>query len=379
MYPRVPITVLAVLGVVAGACSDSADGPGEGLASGDGYSVAGALSEIPASAGTESLLVQTGDLVAASEAAGVERPDRLDVDAVFDWIGPLTGVVAEGEEPAPIFVPVAEVFNQERMAQIEEYDDALGWSLLDADAFVEMSTPPDGFAVVSGDFDDGSLSAGLEAVGDDGVVTFGEGDDHEVGPPTAVSRIGVPLRLAQDGDRIAASPSTPLVEDWLAGSDGSLADDESLADVAGALDDADVLAAVLTNSGPMDVANVIGRSASPEVAEELIEERMAQLPEASYDNVGIGWGVDDDGEAAITVAYHFADEDDASAAVGSMRRLYEEGESFQTAQPLSDLVTVVDVTADGEVVSVSLAVPDDSRPAAVYRMLETRDLPFISP
>ena len=167
---------------------------------------------------TDGLMVQTGDLVAATELAGLERPSEPDIDAVASWIFPLTGLPRE-DEFAPLFVPLGQVFNYQSLRDIAEFDTALGWSLVDANAFVEQSTPPESFAVITGDFDETTLNPDLTEVAD-GVVSYGEGEDFETnlsGDPNPVDRLGRPVRLAWDGDRIAASFSTPFVQQWLAG------------------------------------------------------------------------------------------------------------------------------------------------------------------
>jgi len=107
---------------------------GSGLRSGDGYSVEAALAELPASVGTDGLLIQTADLAAATELSGLERPTGFGIDELSGWILPLTGVEAEDQPVAPVFVPLAEVFNRQQIARIEEFDEELGWSLVDVDA-----------------------------------------------------------------------------------------------------------------------------------------------------------------------------------------------------------------------------------------------------
>ena len=47
-----------------------------------------------------------------------------------------------------------------------------------------------------------------------------------------------------------------------------------------------------------------------------------------------------------------------------------------TNQPISESVTIEDIASAGDVVSVSLSVPDDSRPQVIYDMLLLRDLPL---
>ena len=372
---RLAVSVLVLL---APATVPPSDGSSLHLSSGGDYTVLGALAELPASTETDALLVQTGDLVAATELAALERPSEPDIDAVASWIFPLTGLPRE-DEFAPLFVPLGQVFNYQTLADIAQFDDALGWSLIDADAFVEQSTPPESFAVITGDFDESTLNPDLTEVAD-GVVSYGEGDDFETnlsGDPNPVDRLGRPVRLARDRDRIAASFSTPFVQQWLAGADETLADDAELAAVATALDEADVVAAVLTRveSGFDQLGS--SQPLSSEVVAQLQDRFQNQVPSAPFDAVGFGWNVLD-GEAAITVAYHFSSAEEAADSVASLERLYREGESLVTRQPISELVTIEDIVAAGDVVSVSLSVPDDSRPQVIYDMLLRRDVPFVS-
>ena len=348
------------------------------LSSGDDYTVLGALAELPVSTDTDGLMVQTGDLVAATELAGLERPSEPDIDAVASWIFPLTGLPRE-DEFAPLFVPLGQVFNYQYLRDIAEFDTALGWSLVDADAFVEQSTPPESFAVITGDFDETTLNPDLTEVAD-GVVSYGEGEDFETnlrGDPNPVDRLGRPVRLAWDGDRIAASFSTPFVQQWLAEPDETLADDAALAGVATALDEADVVAAVLTRVEPGFDQLGSSQPISSEVLAELQDVVQDQVPLAPFDAVGFGWNAVD-GEAAITVAYHFSSADGAADSVASLEKLYREGLSMVTNEPISESVTIDEIAATGDVVSVSLSIPDDSRPQVIYDMLLRRDLPFIS-
>jgi hypothetical protein len=368
-----------VLVVVAAA---GAGGDSSRLSSGDDYSVRGALAEVPTAAvGDELTEIRTADLAAATEQLDLERPAAAaDFEAVWEWLAPLTGVASgEGADPefAPLFIPLGEVFNYRQLREISEYDEALGWSLVDVDAYVEYSTPPRTFAVVTGDFDDATLSPELVEVSD-GIVSYGDGDDGEVNPeePNAVDRVGRPLRLAQDGDRIAASLMTALVAEWVAGPDETLADDDALSSVADALDDADVVAAVLTSvEGGLQYLG--GGTLTPAQLARIEQQVEQQVPAAPYDAVGFGWGIDG-GEAMITVAYHFSSDDEASDAVDSFELLYTEGVSLVSRQPISDLVTLEDVTADGDIVSVSLTLPAGSRPQIIYQMHIQRDLPFVS-
>ena len=219
------------------------------LSSGADYTVLGALAELPASTDTDGLFVQTGDLVAATELAGLERPSEPDLDAVVSWINPLTGLPREAESFVPLFVPLGRVFNYQNLRDIAD------------------STPPrvvpdrrrrlrravDASRILRrhhGHFDETTLNPDLTEVADGSSARRGRrlrGRPRQFKP---VDWLGRPVRLAQDGDRIAVSFSTPFAQEWLAGPDETLADDAALTAIAAALDDADVVAAVLTRVEP---------------------------------------------------------------------------------------------------------------------------------
>jgi len=347
------------------------DGDSDGLASGDDYSVAAGLEELPAAIAedAESLLITTADVVAASEAAGLDRPTDADDPELVQWATRLTGV--GGEDAVPVFVPFAEVFGVPRLAAGMGSAREIGWSIVDAEAFVEVSAPPARFSVIAGAFDEFEFPSALDEVADD-VVSAGEGDDYETNLERAgtADELGRPLRMAATSDRLAASLSTPYVEDWLAGDVESLADDESLADVAAALDEADVVAAVLAN-GLSDLSS--DEQLPPEVRDEL----AATLPAEAFDAVGIGWAADD-GDAVITIAYHFASPSAAEASVDAVAAVFDDGISLRTGTPISELLEPQSVEADGSVVVATVTPGPEGRPSVPFQMLMERDLPFTS-
>ncbi|KQZ66804.1 hypothetical protein [Nocardioides sp. Root151] len=378
---RLAVLAVAATVLVAG-CSDD-DGSNDGdekrrspQSLSEGYSVRGALAEIPASAVDDDVLVQTADLRAATEAAGLDVPTDGSREATSPWLSGLTD--ASSESPTPVFVPFGESFNLQAAAP-EEFAELLGWSVLDVDSFVELSVPPGRFAVVTGDFDDDTLSSDLTEVGD-GVVTDVEGEDFEnhLDAVNAANRLGVPTRLARQEDRIALSPSTPAVESWLEGGD-SLADDDSLAAVADALDDEGAISAVLTRvEGGADPASaVLGSQASPEQLEALNEQLEGSVPEDPFDAVGIGWSVDD-GEAEVHVAYHFDSTDAARDGAEVLEKTYREGTSSVSRTPYSDYLDVEDVDADGPVVTVTVTPAEQGRTSFLYQALQQRELLFVS-
>lgn len=117
----------------------------------------------------------------------------------------------------------------------------------------------------------------------------------------------------------------------------------------------------------------MGGQLSPEHFTAIVD----RLPADPFDAVGIGWGVDDEGAAAITVAYHFAAEETATDNVETIAQVYSDGTSLQTGEPISERVTLGDASAEGQVVVVTLSLPTDSTPAVVFDMLQVADLPFL--
>jgi len=281
-----------------GACSGCGGGDFGGLASGDGYSVAAGLAELPAAIAEEadSLLITTADVIAANAAAGLDRPTDAADPELLQWAARLAGV--GGEDAAPV---------------CDDYE------------------------------------TDLERAG-------------------TADELGRPLRMANTSDRLAASLSTPYVEDWIAGDAESLADDESLAGVAAALDDANVVAAVLAN-GLSTLAD--DEQLPPEVKEEI----AAGLPPEPFDAVGIGWAVDD-GDAVITIAYHFASESAAEASVDAVEVVFDGGISLRTRTPIAELLELQSVDTDGSIVVATVTPGPEGRPSIPFQMLMERDVPF---
>lgn len=364
--------LLAPSAFVAG-CSDDAD-PAD---SREHYSVLDAIGELPASIEGDAPLIFTGDLTRASEIAGLNRPTDADSDEVNAWVADLTAA-PDPDKTVRVFVPLP-VALLPWESPPADMDAQVGWSVVDVESFVALTQPPEHFLVVSGDFDDDTLDEDLSEV-EGGVVTDVEGADLEQNllEPTAFSRVGAPTRLAEDDGRIAASSTTDAVRDWLDG-EVSLADDEGYADVATALDEHEVYAAVLSavQTGIDPAGLILGSQGSAEELQALREQLEDELPEASYDTVGIGWSADDQGPLVAT-AYHFASEDDAENSADALRELYESGTSVESQRPYSDYLTVENVEVQGSVVVVTSQPAEDVAIDFAYQALLQRDLLFIS-
>lgn len=338
-----------LLGVLAAGCSDDGGGTDGGLVSGDGYSVLGALAEVPADWDDERIVVSTADLAAMTELLGVDPPSVADQDATFAWANAVTGARREGET---VFAAVPQVVGLQYLAFIDEIDAELGWSVADVDAFVEAGLPPGVMAVVAGDVDGSTFDGGeVEDLGD-GIVTAGSGDDHQTNleERTSARPLGTPLRMATDDGKLVASGVTDRVRWWLDGREDTLAEDADFAAAAGALDDVDVVSAVL--------------------------ERPAESERGSSGPVvhGVGWS-EEDGEAVITFVYVSTDEDGAEDLRARVEDAFG-GDSLVSRRPISDLLELDDVVAEGNVVVATVRLGSDGSPRTAYDMLMARDLPF---
>lgn len=372
---RMAAGVLALGLVLAGgtACGSDDDGDDSDMAGAaqpfdEEFSVLGALGELPVTEiDLDKAVVSVADLDAASEAGGVERPSDGSREALLPWLGPLTGM-----EPNPVFVPIAEGFNHSAAAP-SEFAEIAGWSLNDVAHFAEISAAPHRFTVATG-LDDDVLADSLVDSGD-GVRSSTEGEDFEVAPAdaSAVDRLGRAIRFLQRGNAVGFGTSTPLVNAW--GSEGeTLADHDPYGRVAAALDDQDVVSAVLVRATEGGFQGAVGQSLSAEQLAALEEKMGEHIPADPFDVVGIGW--DADGE--VHVAYHFADADAAQAGVDVLEKAWREGSSMVTLQPFAELVTVEDADVEGSVAVITV-IPVDERATRPWQMLQQREPVFVSP
>lgn len=88
--------------------------------------------------------------------------------------------------------------------------------------------------------------------------------------------------------------------------------------------------------------------------------------------------VDDQGAAEISIASHFLDEDLAAQSVEPIETLWTDGSSMLSPRPLSEVITVDEVMAEGEVVIVRARPAQGARPADVFALAVRRDLPFVT-
>ena len=346
-----------------GSAEPDASSDDDAAGAGTGYSVANALAHLPRTDTQGAVTIQTAHLELASEAAGLDRPAAP--DGVAEWLAPVVGQSSAGD-PAPVFVPLAGLFNAPRLGDHDEFAEELGWSLADVDWFVEQATPPHTYTVVGGDFDASSLAPHLIDVGN-GVHSAGEGEDHavDIAGATVARPTGVPLRLAVSDGRIAAGPATVVIGRWAAGAMDTYADHAELTAVAAALDDANVVSAMLVTGATLSLSEL----PVPGDTSQL----QSLLPAGPFETVGIGWSAADDA-GTITVAYHFPSADDATAALPAFESVLSEG-TLLSGTPVSRLLGLEDAASDGPVVTLTLSTP--THPALITDLLVSRDVPFL--
>lgn len=355
--------------------TDGGDTDSARLGTGDDYSVEGALAELPAPE-AEEFEVRTADLTAAEELNGLDRPTALDRDEVLPWVGALTGMpingsgTGEGAEYGLVPVVLPELTNPRQAAQIEEFDELAGWSLVDVDAFAETVTgPPWDVAVLTGDFDGSTLDE-LPTV--TGVRTVGEGpdNDHDLSATSAVSPTGQPIRMAEEDGLLLVSPSTDIASGWLDGPDKTMADAPAARALAEALDDSDVVSAQINVDSDFRHKTWSVPSEAPARA----DQRGDDLPDHPFDAVGLGWTAKGD-DPVIVVAFHFEDESSAAESVEPLKKVFAEGKDMH-GEALSTDLTVSEIGSDGPVVTATLSAERPNAQHSIIQRLAGRDLPF---
>lgn len=367
------VVLLMLLAALAAACS-------RGAAGGGTVSFRDRLELLPASVIDDpntNVVVAMADLDQAAQLAGVERPaDASDVDAVLDYVNAVTGIPgSDAGGPASVAALTPQAAHVDRLVQVNEFEDELGWSIADVSWFAEAQVAPNTLMVAGGDFDEARLS---DAMGDrqDGMWRLG-GEDGEVNieEVSAARPIGESLRLALDDGRLIVGRSTPPVEEALDGGAPTLADNEVLRSLAQAMDDHDAYSALFT-AGAQGADPASFLFGDPDASVEDVEEQFAEVQNQVLPQpfLGVAGGVTSvDGEPIVLFAYVHPNAETAQANADALRRIVEQGQSLQSEQPWSNLFTVDDISADGSTVVARLGLGERGNPQLPYNILMTRD------
>ena len=330
--------------LLVSACTSTTPGTGspaapESSTAGDGTgaddSIAAMLSLLPPIDAEEIGVVSVSRWHAAAEAYGVTVPaDGASSDDVLDYLLALTtddGGVAQASDLMGL-----------RTAAIASTEDEFGFGRQQIAADITAGLPPRALHAARGDFDpdavvdatlSGPVADDVEEVDVRGVPVLRWGDDLEpdVERIHVLSQVGGAGRLALPDDR------TLLYAGYDDGIDGlidaqqggeSLADDDDLAAVAGALDAEGTLSAQLTYR--LD---------------------GSELP---YVAAGIGLAWEDGGR--MVLAYSTASESDAESVASAVGELVSSGQTVAGDQPWSELVSDPDIRTDGSLVTATFTL-----------------------
>lgn len=169
---------------------------------------------------------------------------------------------------------------------------------------------------------------------------------------------GIGGRLAVDDGLARWSDADAPIEDGLDVDDGdrdSLADVDDLATAARALDDQEVLTAILTDDGDQfSLEQLAAPGAPPEVRTRLEAQldSAGDLPDWRVAAVADAVGGDD--QPRMVLVFVHDDGDGAEAQVAFLRKLLREGRSAATGRRFSDMFTVDRLEAGGRVVTAVL-------------------------
>ena len=371
------LAVACIAAVAVTACTSESDGDGGGESGGEGdRSLSSQLASLPAAEGDDVVIVTYADLARATEIGGIERPDDLgDREAIVDYLMDIGGQRREEGETPRVAALLPRAAQVERSASdLASFEEEVGWSILDVDAFVERDTPPRRVSLLAGDFDRDQLDGALDDNGDEGWVLGDPEGGIDVQDVSVARPIGETLWMHLDGDRLAVAWEDGDIGRVVEadGGDGTMAGDPGLAALAAALDDRDVYSAMLAAkeeglSAPF-AERVLGESATPERI-----EAMEGLPECTG-MTAVATAVADDGEPLLVLAIAHTDEDAAEGNVDAVTTALTEGErSFQQG-PWSDILTVESVEAEGTVVVVT-ARPADMILAQWHQLLVDQSFP----
>ncbi len=254
--------------------------------------------------------------------------------------------------------------------RVEEYRRAVGFSLVDADQEAFTGDQPASVTVITGRIDperveqavtsDPEWKDDLERAEHNGDTYYRWGPELEVDPSRSdpVRPLGVGGRLAADDGLARFSNADAPIEEGLDVDDGdhdSLADVDDLAAAARALDDEEILTAILTDDGDQFTREQLAASGAPPEGRERVEDELSSagdLPDWQVAAVTDAVGGDD--QPRLVLVFVHDDGDGAEAHVAFLRTLLHEGRSAATGRRFNEMFTIDRLDADGTVVTAVL-------------------------
>ncbi len=367
------LVALALLGA-AGCSTSGEDTGGVVTVTGDaesatqgtaGFSIRGTIESLPRP--TEpSYPIAVGDLEAGAAAMGLQAPET--VDERRDW---MMALAVAGPDTAVTFLLPRDLSSDTGVAEEPE----LGFDITQVASVAEVGLQPDA-VVLSGDFDEDTLSPDLVDLGD-GVVSAGEGEDgySDLEARTVLRPLGQPLRVAQDGDRIMLSGNTRTAQNWLTGQGPTLADEEAVLETADQLDALGAISGyfLVQPGGGAGMEALLGESASPEQVEQELSEMEQSSITTPFGVVAVGTTVEGTAVQDVVV-YHFGSEAVAQDAVEEVERAWNDAQLLQ-GQPVVEMFSLDEVRAEGSAV-IAVLDREEARSDTLTRMLVSRDGPL---
>lgn len=366
MMRRLGIAVTVVAVSVAGCSSgdDGGGGPG-GLATGDG--IADQLESLPLPASLDDsayFTVAYGDLAEASSLAGVEvtgdPEDPADTEDLLKQLLSITTGAIESEDPSPVLALTPEAAHVERLIDLPEFVDEVGWNVFEVRRFVETQNPPNSVTVMEGDFDEDRLDEALGEAGDGVWVAGDPGGDLDIANASPARPIGEPLWLSLVDDRLVVARTAEDMEAVRSSDGPKVADDEVMTVLAESLDDAGVYSAQLFR-GDMGFPGS-SSAVSPAELEQRCEDGLSEP------FVGVGTGIADDDGPVVVLTYVHPEASGAEATAEQLQTLLQEGASAVNGEPWSESLEIEDISADGNVTVARLRPVEPIR-AAMWRQL----------
>lgn len=377
--PRALLTG-ALLAVAATGCA-LLPGAGEDTSATSGNPIGDLLADIPDTPDNRRQLLIT-DHAGLARAVEVEWPlaDGADAATAFS-----KALLASGE----VLVPGTTLG---QLNAADEWRSELGFGAGDVSAAAEAGVPPSVLSVFHTPAEPSSIadavtadetwSAELQTAERDGTTVYSWGDDPQAVDPartSAVRRLGQGGVLAVTGDGLVLWATDQAAVDTALGirsggdGPGSLADDETFAALARALDDLGCYTATLSDQVPvLDPINLLGPRANPAAIERLRAELEDGPGLPPYRALGIGNAIDaDTGQGYVVFAFATGGDGEAQAVADAFTAVVAEGRSAATNQPWSEMMTVREATTDGSVAVVTVDAERLSVGLDAYQRLDT--------
>lgn len=271
------------------------------------------------------------DVAAAADAADVSVTAALVADQGSGGLGlPPSWLFPDGWDDDP-------------GAMIDE----LGWVLTDATGSVEYATPPAVVAVAAIDAATSVLDRAIGPADDDGIWWLGPAEDMTLDESgaTPLRRFGETLRLAEVEGAVAVTRSVETLSSVRSASDaGSVLENEVVAELATALDDAGTYGAVI----------VVGNRAA--------DNGLA--PDA-FDGLAVGVAGPADGRITMLVFRH-RDADAARSHAEALEPVLEQ-------RPFARDFASVAVAADETLLTVTMRHDDATPVGSGFALVATGD------